>query len=328
MALETATFIDALVTSNPDGADARSTADDHLRLIKAVLKRTFPLVGGAVSASHQALCYVNDLSASVQAQLNALRDGSETAKYALNATNAALAANASTLGGYGSADYPRLDAYNVYTRQYQIRRSASGGAYEYFQALDAPADNQSWIVNYVTPSGGLYYGTTGDSQTYGQAFMAVTRSGQTPTDVLFYGSGTVYFNGADLTNPTQLNSVPAGSYARLDNAQSFTKGTGSTVVANASKSTISPNMADGNVHRIVLGQSTTILAPTAPRSGQTLVLIIRQSTGGHYVSWNSIYKFPAGTDPTNSLGAGACDVFAFVYDDIYDAWVAAGLNVS
>jgi hypothetical protein len=35
MSLETATYIDALVVSNPDGADARSTADDHLRLIKA-----------------------------------------------------------------------------------------------------------------------------------------------------------------------------------------------------------------------------------------------------------------------------------------------------
>lgn len=52
MPLETATYIDSLVVTNPDGAlDDRSTADDHLRLIKATLKRTFPMINAAVSAS-------------------------------------------------------------------------------------------------------------------------------------------------------------------------------------------------------------------------------------------------------------------------------------
>jgi hypothetical protein len=73
MALETATYVDALVTSNPDGTDQRATADDHLRLIKAVLKRSFPMIGGAVSASAAAVTHVNDLSSGVQAQLNTLR---------------------------------------------------------------------------------------------------------------------------------------------------------------------------------------------------------------------------------------------------------------
>lgn len=91
MGLETATYIDALVTSNPDGNDQASTADDHIRLIKAALKRTFPLIAGAVSASHQALSFTNDLSASVQAQFNALRDGSATARAALFARSASFA---------------------------------------------------------------------------------------------------------------------------------------------------------------------------------------------------------------------------------------------
>lgn len=42
MALETATYISQLVSTNPTGADDRSTADDHLRLIKAVLLAQFP----------------------------------------------------------------------------------------------------------------------------------------------------------------------------------------------------------------------------------------------------------------------------------------------
>lgn len=42
MGLESATFISDLVTTNPPGNDLRSQGDDHLRLIKAVLKATFP----------------------------------------------------------------------------------------------------------------------------------------------------------------------------------------------------------------------------------------------------------------------------------------------
>lgn len=46
MALETGTTISALQSSNPIGGDPLSSADDHLRLIKAVLKAQFPGVGG------------------------------------------------------------------------------------------------------------------------------------------------------------------------------------------------------------------------------------------------------------------------------------------
>ena len=47
MALETATYIGQLVATNPPGTDDRSTADDHLRLIKAVLQGQFTSLGNA-----------------------------------------------------------------------------------------------------------------------------------------------------------------------------------------------------------------------------------------------------------------------------------------
>lgn len=55
MALETATHITDLINTNPTGADDRSTADDHLRLIKAVLLTDFANISGAVTASHTQL---------------------------------------------------------------------------------------------------------------------------------------------------------------------------------------------------------------------------------------------------------------------------------
>lgn len=60
MGLEAATYISDLVITNPLGSDAKSTADDHLRLIKSCLKTTFPSVTGAVTKTHTELNTVTD----------------------------------------------------------------------------------------------------------------------------------------------------------------------------------------------------------------------------------------------------------------------------
>ena len=49
MALETGTFINSLVATNPAATDALAAADDHLRLIKSTIKNTFPNLTGAVN---------------------------------------------------------------------------------------------------------------------------------------------------------------------------------------------------------------------------------------------------------------------------------------
>lgn len=107
MALETASYVANLVQTNPDGGDARSTTDDHLRLLKAVLKRQFPLADSAWSISAAQVMYLGDLSASVQLQLNQLRDGSATANNALYANSASFATLAATAN---SASFATLAA--------------------------------------------------------------------------------------------------------------------------------------------------------------------------------------------------------------------------
>lgn len=49
MPLETATFISQLVAANPTSTDLASQGDDHIRLLKQVLKSTFPSLEGAVN---------------------------------------------------------------------------------------------------------------------------------------------------------------------------------------------------------------------------------------------------------------------------------------
>lgn len=53
MALETATLIHQLDVNNPAPTDQLRQADDHLRLIKSVLKNTFPNINGPVTATDE-----------------------------------------------------------------------------------------------------------------------------------------------------------------------------------------------------------------------------------------------------------------------------------
>tara|TARA_R110000824_G_scaffold194520_1_gene377177 strand:+ start:291 stop:1022 length:732 start_codon:yes stop_codon:yes gene_type:complete len=52
MALESATYISGLVAANPPGTDAISQGDDHIRLIKSVLKSTLPNADEAINGIH------------------------------------------------------------------------------------------------------------------------------------------------------------------------------------------------------------------------------------------------------------------------------------
>ena len=52
MALETGNYIDDLVITNPTASDPISQGDDHLQLIKKVVKQSFPSVDSAVHAMH------------------------------------------------------------------------------------------------------------------------------------------------------------------------------------------------------------------------------------------------------------------------------------
>jgi hypothetical protein len=70
MPLETAPFIDGLVPTNPTGADAKSTADDHLRLIKSAVKATFPNINAAVTPTPAELNRVAGVTSAIQTQLD------------------------------------------------------------------------------------------------------------------------------------------------------------------------------------------------------------------------------------------------------------------
>jgi len=71
MGLESATYIDDLVITNPTSGDDPSAGDDHLRLIKSTIKNTFPNISAPVTPTHTELNYVDGVTSAIQTQLNA-----------------------------------------------------------------------------------------------------------------------------------------------------------------------------------------------------------------------------------------------------------------
>lgn len=72
MGLETGTYINSLNAANPLGTDAKSAGDDHIRLLKATIKATFPNITGAVTPTQVELNHVAGVTSAIQSQLNAL----------------------------------------------------------------------------------------------------------------------------------------------------------------------------------------------------------------------------------------------------------------
>lgn len=62
MPLETASYISQLNSANPLGSDPIAAGDDHIRLIKAALKNTFPSVTGPVTVTQDELNSIPDLA--------------------------------------------------------------------------------------------------------------------------------------------------------------------------------------------------------------------------------------------------------------------------
>lgn len=97
MGLESGSWISDLDAANPLGTDDRSTADDHLRLIKGILKTQFPALSAEVGASAAELNRMDGILAST-AELNKL-DGATMTTTELNFLVGVLGAIIDTQGG-------------------------------------------------------------------------------------------------------------------------------------------------------------------------------------------------------------------------------------
>lgn len=129
-------------------------------------------------------------------------------------------------------------------------------------------------------------------------------------------------------NSSYLGGTAAASYLTTSSASStyaplasptFT-GTVSVAQANVLNqtltdgATISWNTASGQVATVTIGASRTMGAPSNLKVGTYILHVIQGGSGSYGITWNSVFKWPAGVAPVLSTTVGARDVFSFISD--------------
>lgn len=119
MGLETSTYLDGLDSSWPLGGDGILQGDDHLRLLKSVLKATFPGSGGngfekAITATEDEINYLAGATSNIQSQINSI-----------NASDALTAPSGTVLTFFQAS--PPTGWTQVATHDDKMLRVVSGG---------------------------------------------------------------------------------------------------------------------------------------------------------------------------------------------------------
>jgi len=132
------------------------------------------------------------------------------------------------------------------------------------------------------PSANAYWGSTGAVGTNVSAQFAWTNTQSF--------SNTVTFNGTVSSQANTLNQT-------LTDA-----------------ATITWDVSAGQIATVTLGGNRTIAAPTNLKVTTYLLHVIQDGTGSRTLTWNSVFKWPAGTAPPLTTTAAARDIFSFVSD--------------
>ena len=79
-------------------------------------------------------------------------------------------------------------------------------------------------------------------------------------------------------------------------------------------STINWDVSLGSVATVTLGGNRTVAAPTNLKVGSYILSVIQDGSGGRTLTWNSVFKWPAGVAPVLTTAGNRRDLFSFVCD--------------
>ena len=126
------------------------------------------------------------------------------------------------------------------------------------------------------------------------------------------------------------NSQAGGfAVANLKTAQEFTATQNFNATTLTDGTTVSWDASANQVTSVTLGGNRTLGAASNQVDGGVYVIsIIQDGTGSRTITFNSNYKFVAGTAPTLSSDANARDVLVFVSNGTNMFEIGRALNVS
>lgn len=157
MGLESATFINGLVDTNPTSSDNANQGDNHLRLIKSTLKATFPNITGAVTVSHTDLNGVNTKLPLAGGTLTGALSGT-SATFSGTVTAAGFTGNLTGTVTGGTADVPETGSNQYFTTARARAAISASGDISYnattgvisFSATAAPVTSVAGRTGAVT----------------------------------------------------------------------------------------------------------------------------------------------------------------------------------
>ena len=206
MPLESATYISDLDPTNPVGSsDLVSSLDDHMRLVKATLKNTFPNIDGAVTATEDELNHLDGVTGTTGTGKLVLDDAPTIAN--LTVTDSITLPAKSVSDAALSDNVPLKNADNVFIGQRQTFQHTRPVLK--FVETDASTDEGKW--EFVANNGQFVLNALTDGDQFGATALRGQRSGATVAQISLHAAA-ITFNGvnvADFPRKSQPNTFTA-----------------------------------------------------------------------------------------------------------------------
>jgi hypothetical protein len=330
MAKETATYISQLVATNPVASDSVSVGDDHLRMLKTVLKTQFSGLSGttAITATEAEMNYLDIATLGTSADSKVLTQASGVVTIAgdvkITGTTPLL-----TIGDAGAEDTTIV---------------FDGNAKDFYVALDDSAD-KLLIGEGSTVGTNPILTITDDTVTVGDGAAVDTylnfdgnavdyRVGlDDGTDKLEIGAGTAHGTTTAIAIDSAADMV-LGGYINFQDEQAIRpeiKDYAETVnvLGDLGGGTDAIDISAGNVVTATVSTSTqtfTFTNPSATGKSCSFTLILTNG-GSQTVNWPSSVDWAGGTAP--SLTSSGVDILTFTTVDAGTIWYgfAAGTDM-
>lgn len=232
MALESATSIAGLISSNPTSGDPVSQGDDHIVLIKSVLKNVFPGVGGSgfaipLTATEAELNFVHGVTSAIQTQINAVVANAAT-QLAIQLQSYTSALTIGTSTAYTAAPTPSITTPTANTRL-RVKFHLASGATPTLTVGTVTAALQQYDVTGTLVAATLGSGQLTDVEYNGAVYVVLDPL--TPVVVAVLPGTIIAFAGTTaptgyLACPAAASNVSRVTYAALFTAIGTTWGAG------------------------------------------------------------------------------------------------------
>jgi hypothetical protein len=153
-------------------------------------------------------------------------------------------------------------------------------------------------------------------------YWSTISSGGSNTHVLFNDSSQS--NGsANFTFNKSSNTLTISSNTLTISGTMSTAGANEVSQTLSDGATISWNTASGRIATVTLGGNRTIGAPTNLKVGSYILHVLQDATGSRTLTWNAVFKWPAGVAPVLTTTASRRDTFSFISDgtNLYGSYI-------